>query len=111
MPKFLDFNPTTGVWHEDEYSHADDEYIVHIKQDVEPVLEYAKTQRNSGINDKVGDFGHYAIIPAVTQMELIHKHGINIHDKYDEHRLLKIIETEYPHLKTTNLRHSVSKGD
>lgn len=47
-----EWNPHTGVWYEEEYDHTTDSIIVHTKQDVQPVLDYAKAQRNSGINDK-----------------------------------------------------------
>ena len=106
MPKFLDYNPARGTWYEEDYDHTEDKYIVHIKQDVEPVLEVAKAERNSGINDKVGDFSKYAIIPAHVEVELRQK-GINIYNQHQTKELLREINRNYPYLKTTNLKHEL----
>ena len=101
-----EWNPHTGVWYEEEYDHTTDSIIVHTKQDVQPVLDYAKAQRNSGINDKVGDFAHYAIMPATVIVALKQK-GIDIHNKNHTKRVIQEIETNYKYLKTTNLKHAV----
>ena len=101
-----EWNPHTGTWYEEEYDHATDTIIVHTKQDVQPVLDYAKAQRNSGVNDKVGEFAHYAIIPATVQVQLKQK-GIDINNKNHTSKVIRQIETNYKHLKTTNLKHAV----
>lgn len=109
MSRNREWNPTTGTWYEEEYDHQTDSIIVHTKQDVQPVLDYAKEQRNSGINDKVGDFALYAVIPATVEVQLMQK-GINIHDKNNTSRVVKEIETNFPYLKTSNLKHAVRHG-
>lgn len=106
MPKFLDYNSARGTWYEEDYDHASDKVIVHTKQDVQPVLDLAKEERNSGINDKVGDFSRYAIIPAHVEVALRQK-GINIYNKHQTKELLREINQNYPHLKTTNLKHEI----
>lgn len=106
MSKFLDYNHNRGTWYEYEYDAQEDKGIVSIKQDVEPVLDYAKEQRNSGANDKAGDFSLYAVIPAHVEVAL-RQRGINIYNDGQTKDLLKVINKEYPHLKTTNLTHAI----
>lgn len=100
-----EWNPHTGTWYEESYDKATDTITVATKQDVQPVLDYAKDQRNSGVNDKVGDFAHYAVIPAHVEIALKQR-GIDMYDKNDLPRLIREIETNYPYLKTTNLKHA-----
>ena len=106
MSKFLDYNANRGTWYEEDYDHATDTLIIHTKQDLQPVLDLAKEERNSGINDKVGDFGKYAYIPAHVEVEL-RKKGINIYDQNQTAELLREINQNYSYLKTTNLHHEV----
>lgn len=107
MSKFLDYNAARGTWYEEDYDHTEDKVIIHTKQDVEPVLERAKLERNSGINDKVGDFSKYATIPAHVEVELRQKYGINIYNNGQTKELLKVINRDYPYLKLTNLTHEL----
>lgn len=81
-----------------------DNLVIHIKQDVQPVLDYAKAQRNSGANDKAGDFAKYAVIPAHVEVALRQK-GINIYNGAQTKELLREINQNYPYLKVTNLHH------
>lgn len=106
MSKFIDYNADRGTWYEEDYDHTTDTLIVHTKQDVEPVLDYARDQRNSGLNDKVGDFGKYAVIPASVEVQL-RQRGINMYDHRQTKELLKVINEDYPHLKVTNLTHAI----
>jgi len=106
MSTFQAYNPNTGTWYEEDYDHQTESVVIHTKQDVQPVLDYAKRQRNSGVNDKVGDFSKYAIIPATVQVQLLQK-GINIHKGRQTKELIKEIETNFPHLKVTNLKHAI----
>lgn len=106
MAKTFEYEPHNGMWTimEDD-PHSGGVYI-HRRQNVTPILDYAARERNSGMNDKVGNFNRYAIIPTHVELELKQK-GINIYDKNCTSRLIKEIETNYPHLKCTNLKHSV----
>lgn len=106
MSRFIDYNADRGTWHEEDYDHTTDTLVIHTKQDVEPVLDYARDQRNSGLNDKVGDFSRYAVIPAAIEVEL-RKKGINMYNQGQTKELLKEINQNYPHLKVTNLRHDI----
>ena len=106
MSEFLGFNKDRGTWYQYDYDVTEDKAVVSIMQDVQPVLDYAKEQRNSGINDKVGDFSRYAIIPAHVEVAL-RQRGLSIYDQSKTKDLIRVIETEYPYLKTTNLRHAI----
>ncbi len=106
MSKFLDYNVHRGTWYEYDYDPQDDKAIVSIKQDIEPVLDYTKELRNSGINDKVGEFSHYAVIPAHVEVALRQK-GINIYNQNQTKDVVREIESNYPYLKVTNLKHDI----
>ena len=104
MAELIGYNAQRGTWY--EYAQDGDKAVVGIKQDVQPVLDLAKEERNSGINDKVGEFSRYAIIPAHVEVAL-RQRGINIYSNNQTKELLKIINQEYPYLKTTNLNHAI----
>ena len=106
MAKTFEYNPNRGSYYEIEDDEASGGVYISTKQDTTPVLENAKRMRNSGENDKVGDFNHYATIPAAIELVLREK-GINIYDKGNTKAVIREIETNYPYLKVTNLRHSV----
>ena len=106
MSEFIGYNANRGTYYEYDYDNAKDEAIVTIKQDVQPVLDRAKEERNSGLNDKVGEFSHYAMIPAHVEVAL-RQRGINIYNPNQTKELLNVINTEYPLLKTTNLHHEL----
>lgn len=104
MSEFFGYNPDRGTWYEvDDY---EDGLVIHTKQDTRPVLELNKYERNSGKNDKVGDFNHYARIPATIEVELKQR-GLNIYNKNNTKKLLEVIDREYPYLKVTNLKHRI----
>ena len=111
MAKTYDFNPDRGTWYEYEDDPQTGGLLIHTKQDTQPVIDHATRLRNSGVNDKIrkDDFMHYATIPAGVEVELRAK-GLNIYNRNNSKRLIKEIETNYPYLKVTNLKHSV-KGD
>ena len=107
MSKFLNWNGN-GSWTEVDYCAHEDKVTVTKKNDVQPILDLAKDERNSGINDTIkGDFffSKYAVLPASVQIEL-HKKGIRLGDSRDTGRLLKEINENYPNLKMTNLVHN-----
>ena len=108
MSQFLDYNPTNGTWVETDYSAHTGKMTVTRKQDMTGVLEYAKLNRNSGVNDKIGKdffFSKYAIIPPIVQVEM-KKKGIDIGNPHQTGEILKEINQNYPHLKLTNLVHN-----
>lgn len=107
MSKFVEYEPDRGVaTYEDEY---EGKLQVHYRQDVEPVLELAKTERINGLTDKgiKQDFWLYARIPPVIIMEMRFKHGVDLFNRDHEKRVFELINREYPHLKTTEKHHAV----
>lgn len=106
MAQFLDYNPHKGTAL--YYEQDGNTLTTHTMQDLQPALDYTKEMRNSGKNDKVGDFNHYAIITPTMELELRNK-GINPYRKEYTARLLKEIDENYPHMKVTNLRHRVKE--
>lgn len=107
MARFVDYDPDRGVetW-EDMY---DGKLQIHYRQDVEPVLEYTKMLRNSGLADQgiKRDMWHYAQIPPVVIMEMRFKHGVDVFNRDHEKKVFELINREYPHLRTTNKWHWV----
>lgn len=106
MSEFFDYDPVAGMTYYTDYDHDNDEIVVHSVQDVQPHLDWAKEVRNSNVADKgiKRDMWHYAIIPTHVQLELRQK-GINIYKKDHWRAMLKEINTNYPHLKMTSLKH------
>lgn len=106
MSEFIGYNANRGTWYTYDYDAQEDKGIVSIKQDVKPVLDFAKDQRNSGLNDGAGDFHRYAVIPAHVEVAL-RKKGINMYDPRQTKELLKEINQNYPLLRTGNLKHEI----
>lgn len=105
MSQFLDYNKERGVWYDTDYNAHEDKLYIHTKQDVQPVLDWNATLRNSGKNDKVGEWNHYATIPTHVEIEMKQKYGVSIYNPHQTKEMLKILNRDYPHLKTTNLTH------
>ena len=67
-------------------------------------LRACKNMRdNETEQDKRSEFKHYASIPLVI-VETLMKQGLDIFNQNDLPRIQKVIERDYPHLKTTNLQ-------
>ena len=106
MAEFFDWNAARGVWYEVEDDPQTGDLLIHTKQNPTPALEWAKKQRDHGLNDFGGkrdksDLKHYATIPTHIELELRQK-GINIYDKNNTKRLIQEIERNYPLCKVTN---------
>lgn len=108
MAEFFDWNKDRGTWYEYDYDHDNDKVVIHTKQDVAPILDEARRLRNSGKGDAgvKGEFWRYAMLPAWFEVELKNR-GISLYDKNNTKKILKIINQEYPYLKTTNLNHAI----
>jgi len=103
MSEFFDYNPTNGVTQKIEWDN--DVFRIHHSQDVEPILKYAKAQRdNCARKGTVEEWAHYAILPNTFMMDMFKK-GINPLKKENTKRLLREINQNYPHLKCTNKHH------
>ena len=79
-----------------------------ISQNIDPYLKQAEDDRNMGDGKK-----HYTkmySIPDIIAIEIKTKYGIDVfsptfmHDKEQKSKVHVIIQTEYPHLMSTNKR-------
>ena len=84
-----------------------------VHQDVTEYLKYAKESRdNQALRGDASHYRSFAIIPDVVALEILTKHGLNLHEsefmsnKEDVAKLKRIIKSEYPNLLTSN----VSRG-
>jgi len=77
-------------------------------QDVEPNLMYAKNKRDNedAYVRKKQDMVHYANIPNVIVEKWMKEDDFNLLTATDDDlpKLKRLIEIDYPYLKTTNLR-------
>jgi hypothetical protein len=106
MRELFDIDPLTGLV---EYiEEIDGKIHLTYEQDVAPVVDYAKALANEGITEGNfrGEGWHYAIIPAVVQMQMLKK-GINIVDQNHTARVVREINENYPWLKTTHRNHAI----
>lgn len=109
MPAFIDKHPLSGTEHWVD-QNEDDELRHYVCEDVEPALDYAKAMRAEGAGEqhmKGYDLLHFATIPNVVVMKLLHEHGVNVFDRNDYPKLFKLLNGEFAYLKTTNMVHTV----
>lgn len=102
MAEFLDFDPVTGISHYTDYDETTGNMKIRYVQDVQPILDYTRALAADGGTDqgiKKG-FWLYAKIPAVVQVHLKLK-GIDINDPSATKRIIEEINTNFPHLRTT----------
>lgn len=81
-----------------------------VHQDVTEYLNYAKESRdNQALRGDASHYRSFAIIPDVVALEILTKHGLNLHEsefmsnKEDVAKLKRIIKSEYPNLLTSNV--------
>jgi hypothetical protein len=82
-----------------------------LEQDVQAYKDYASLERQK---DEVSYAGRryrsFAIIPDIVAIDILNKHGLDIHspdfmsDPSQLRKLKRLIETEYPLLKTSNVK-------
>lgn len=109
MAKFIEKNES-GVETWADSTYGDHRQQFHYRQDVEPVLDLAKEERNWGLADKVGkrtDLHLYARVPPVIILEIKHKYGVDCFKRDHLKRFFNIINQHYPHLKTTDKHHEL----
>lgn len=107
MKRVLDHDPMTGItsYFEQEESTG----RIHLSQecDVQAELDYCKGLANHDDYSKQGikdEFWHYAHLPVIVIEQLLKK-GINVYAKGTIKDVIKAINTDYPHLKTTSGMH------
>lgn len=108
MAKFMDYDPLRGVAEYEDMTD-DNRMQIHYRQDVEPVLEVAKTERINGLTDKgiKNDMWLYARIPPVVILKLKYEYGVDIFKRDHLKKALDLINREFPYLKTTEKHHDL----
>lgn len=106
MAKTYEYNPTSGCYTSIEDT-ADGGVVLKTIQDVQPVLDHVQRKRDSGLVDRgiKKDWWHYATIPAAVWLKWKQERGVDIFNKDHEKKVLKLINSEYPRLKNTYLKH------
>lgn len=103
MPEFFDYDPLTKMRYDFDYDEETGNAIIHRTQDVTDILDNAKALRNDGITDagiKQG-WWQYATLPMSVILAMRFQKGINALDPRNIDRVVQEINTNYPHLKTT----------
>lgn len=103
MSKFFDYDPVKGVTEYFDYDEESETAKITYVQDIQPLLDWCKTNRNDGDVWKHGvkeSWALYAKIPAVVQIEL-RKKGIDINNPNHSEAVFKEINQNYPYLKCT----------
>lgn len=105
--RWSEYDPYTGVTEiNDAY---DDDDFVHVRyvQDVQPLLDSTAETRNTKSADGKRELSKYASVPVVVQYELLKK-GINIFNPDHMPRVLEEINANYPNLRYTEKKHSLT---
>jgi hypothetical protein len=102
MPEFFEYDPISGVRTDFDYDEQTGNVILQRSQDVSALLDYNAALRNSGVTDKgiKESWWLYAKIPPIFMLKMRAK-GIKVEDGRHMDRVLAEINTNYPHLKTT----------
>ncbi len=108
--RVLDYNPTTGetVYFEYNEVHDTPQVVLTHSQDVSEILKTCETARNDEDKTKRGiklDNWKYAIIPAIIQMEMLQKYGVDFNNPDHKKEVFHLINTVYPQFKTTHKNH------
>jgi len=109
LASFAEYNPLTGVEQWVDATADDHRLQVQYKQDVEPLLEVCKAERNDGLTDYgiKQDLWLYARIPPTVILKLRFEHGVDIFKRDHLKRAFEIINRDYPYLKCTEKRHTL----
>lgn len=82
-----------------------------LEQDVQAYKDYAAEQRElDSISSNGKTYRSFAIIPDIVAIDILTKYGIDVHsqdfmsDPASLRRLKQIIDSDYPALKTSNVR-------
>lgn len=88
-----------------------DETNYQLEQDIQAYKDYAEQQRQQDtISNNGRQYRSFAIIPDIVAIDILNKYGMDIHspefmnDPAQLRRLKQIIESDYPLLKTSNIK-------
>ena len=105
--EYLHTDPSSGLSYYSSEEPGTGKTIVRSQQDVQPVLDHAARQRAAGERDKglSGHMKHYCYLPNSVTLQLMSR-GINMMNPRPEDwkKFFRIIETEYPKLKTNEMK-------
>jgi hypothetical protein len=93
------------------FTVKEDKEDFRLEQDVAAYKEYAAQQRELDSFSRNGrTYRSFAIIPDIVAIDILTKYGLDIHgpefmsDPASLRRLKQIIESDYPLLKTSNVK-------
>lgn len=106
--EYLHTDPNSGIQYYTSQEPGTDRTIIRSQQDCQAVIDHCAVQRAEGTRDK-GIMGHmkkYCDLPLGVMLEMKTKYGINMFrpDETDWKKFVRVIETEYPMLKTTEMK-------
>ena len=108
MPEFFDYDPLRRITSYFDYEESTGIATIRREENVAPLLAYCAEMRNVGASDdKLKDDNYmccYAMLPATVIAEL-YKKGIDISNPGDGKALMRELETNYSHFKTTYKHH------
>jgi len=88
-----------------------DEKNFQLEQDVQGYKDYAEKSRQlDEISHNGRRYRSFAIIPDIVAIDMLTKHGLDVHapdfmqDPANLRKLKQIIESDYPLLKTSNVK-------
>lgn len=107
MPILFDVDPDTGMQTYFDYDPINDQVGLTYQQDVTGFLDRLRAMRNEKVTDAgiKEEWWHYASIPPVVEIELRNR-GLDLNNKDHMKDILKVINAEFPYLKTTDKWHS-----
>jgi hypothetical protein len=113
MAQFVEYDPLRGVAQYEDRTQGGNLQL-HYRQDVEPILEVAKYERDNGIADRMGkenkqDIYLYARIPPVVILKLKYEHGLDLFNRNHLKRVMEVINSDYPYLKCTDKVHRIAQ--
>ena len=103
----LDYDPLTGMSTTFNYNHTDDTFSVGCKQECSGIVEAAKEKLATADHRKQmkDDLIHYAYVPVAVQYEWLSKYGVDFGNRDHNKAWMRLLNTEYKHLKTTPITH------
>ena len=108
--RLLDYDPVSGVSTYFEYEQSTDRMLIHTEQDSSRILDDVAQLRNDEQYSRDGikaDWWHYARLPLTVIMDMKIRFGVDLMaPKPDWKSAMKIINREYPMLKTTKGTHA-----
>jgi hypothetical protein len=95
----------------DSFKVKTDDINFKLEQDVEAYKNYATQQRElDAVSSGTRTYRSFAIIPDIVAIDILTKYGIDVHspdfmsDPVSMRKLKQIIDSDYPALKTSNVR-------